>query len=35
MEADKAIRLRPEYMSVDLEEKKANIGKNPFYPEIE
>ena len=35
MEADKAIRLRPEYMAVDLEEKKANIGKNPFYPEIE
>jgi len=35
MEADKAIRLRPEYMAVDLEEKKANIGKNPFYSEIE
>jgi hypothetical protein len=35
MESDKAVRLRPEYMAVDLEKKEASIGKNPFYPEIE
>jgi hypothetical protein len=35
MQADRAVRLRPENMAVDLEQKKLSIGKNPFYPEIE
>lgn len=33
-ERDEAIRLKPEHMAQDLENKTVDIGSNPFWPNI-